>query len=181
MMDARPGVGRMIGRLLSAGATQDAAARPPTSATAGHPALEQLPEWPLRTVAILATVDRVPYAIPVSAPVRAADRSILIALKRSRGSLGRLRRRPEVALAVLAGGNVAFTARGRAQVVEEHLAATPDYAAVAIDVEQIDDHRQPAFEVESGVGRRWLDEDEQRTLRERIRELQELAEWRGSR
>ena len=180
-MDSRPRVGRRIGRLLSAGTTQDAVGRRLASAPAGHPALEQLPEWPLRTVAILATVDRVPYAIPVSAPVRAADRSILIALERSRGSLARLRTRPEVALAVLAGGNVAFTARGRGRVIEEHMAATPDYAAVAIDVEQIDDHRQAALEVDSGVGRLWLDEAEQRTLRERIRELQELAEWRGSR
>jgi hypothetical protein len=180
-MASRPGIGRMIERLLSASATLDAAGRRPSRATPRHPALEQLPEWPLRTVAILATVDRVPYAIPVSAPVRAADRSILIALERSRGSLARLRTRPEVALAVLAGGNVAFTARGRARVIEEQMAATPDYAAVAIDVEQIDDHRQAAFEVDSGVGRLWLDEAEQRTLRERIRELQELAEWRASR
>jgi hypothetical protein len=150
-------------------------------AGAGRPALEQLPEWPLRTVAILATLDRVPYAIPVSAPVRAADRTILIALERSRGSLARLRRRREVALAVLAGGNIAFTARGRARVVEEHMAATPEYAAVAVDVEQIDDHRQAAFEVDSGVGRQWLDEAEQRSLRERIRELQEIAEWRHTR
>ena len=180
-MASRPGVGRVIGRLLSAGTTQDAVGRRPASAPAGHPALEQFPEWPLRTVAILATIDRVPYAIPVSAPVRASDRSILIALKRSRGSLARLRRRPEVALAVLAGGNVALTARGRAQVVEEHMATAADHAAVAIDVEQIDDHRQAAFEVDSGVGRQWLDEDEQRSLRERIRELQALAEWGGSR
>jgi hypothetical protein len=180
-MDSCFALGRMIGRLFVAGAKQEAAEPSPASATAGHPALEQLPEWPLRTVAILATVDRAPYAIPLSAPVRAADRTILIALKRSRGSLARLRRQPEVALAVLAGGNVAFTARGRARVVEKHMAAAPDYAAVAIDVEQIDDHRQAAFEVDSGVGRHWLDEDEQRSLRERTRELQELAEWRGSR
>lgn len=180
-MEPRFAVSRMIGRLLAAGTTQAATGPRPASATAGHPALEQLPEWPLRTVAILATVDQMPYAIPVSAPVRAADRSILIALKRSRGSLARLRTQPEVALAVLAGGNAAFTARGRAQVVEEHMATTPDYAAVGIDVEQIDDHRQAAFEVDSSIGRRWLDEDEQRILGERIRELQELAEWRGSR
>ena len=155
--------------------------RRPDGVREEHPALEPLPEWPLRTVAVLATVDPAPFAIPVSAPVRAGDRSILIALERNRGSLARLRRRPEVALAVLAGGNVAFTARGRASVVEEHLAAMPDYAAVAIEVEQVDDHRQPAFEVDSGIGRRWLDDDEQSALGERVKELQELADWRSRR
>src|SRR5262245_60299088 len=32
-----------------------------------------LPEWPARTIAVLATVDDGPHAIPVSAPVRADD------------------------------------------------------------------------------------------------------------
>ena len=167
--------GRMLGRRIRP------VVRWPGGITAEHPALEQLPEWPLRTVAVLVTVDPAPFAIPVSAPVRAGDRSILIALERNRGSLARLRRRPEVALAVLAGGNVAFTARGRASVVEEHLAAMPDYAAVAIEVEQVDDHRQPAFEVDSGIGRRWLDDNEQSALGERVKELQELADWRSRR
>jgi hypothetical protein len=80
-----------------------------------------------------------------------------------------------VALTVLAEGDIAFTARGWARVVEERLARAPDYAAVAIDVEHIDDHRQPEFAVESGIDRRWLDEDEQRALRERVEVLGELA------
>ena len=40
-------------------------------------------------------------AIPVSAPMRADSRRIPIARKRSRGSLNRLRNRPEVALLLL--------------------------------------------------------------------------------
>jgi hypothetical protein len=134
-----------------------------------------LPEWPTRTIAVLATVDDGPHAIPVSAPLRAGDRRILLSLHSSRGSLSRLRDRPQVALAVLTEGNVAFTARGQARIVEEPMAAAPDYAAVAIDVEQIDDHRQPAFLVEAGVARRWLDEQERDALGERVRALAELA------
>ena len=41
--------------------------------------------------------------------------------------------------------------------------------------ETIDDHRQPAFVVESGVKRRWVDEFEQRALRKRVEALNELA------
>jgi hypothetical protein len=53
--------------------------------------------------------------------------------------------------------------------------AAPDYAAVAIDVEQIDDHRQQEFLVEAGVDRRWLDEGARDVLGERVRALIELA------
>jgi hypothetical protein len=137
--------------------------------------LGALPEWPTRTIAVLATVDDGPHAIPVSAPLRAGDRQILLSLHSSRGSLSRLRERPQVALAVLTEGNIAFTARGRARIVQEPMATAPDYAAVAIDVEQIDDHRQPGFLLEAGVARRWLDEGEREALGERVRALAELA------
>jgi nitroimidazol reductase NimA-like FMN-containing flavoprotein (pyridoxamine 5'-phosphate oxidase superfamily) len=136
---------------------------------------EPLPEWPTRTIAVLATLDDGPHAIPVSAPLRAGDRRILFSLHRSRGSLSRLRERPEVALAILTEGNVAFTATGRARIVEEPMAAAPDYAAVAIDVEHIKDHRQPEFLVEAGVDRRWLDERERDALRARVSALTQLA------
>jgi hypothetical protein len=125
---------------------------------------------------VLTTTDGVPYAIPVSAPVRAADRRVLIALHRTRGSLFRLCRRPDVALLVLAEGNIAFTARGHAAVLAEHLTASPDYAAVAIEVEEIDDHRQRTFEADSGIGRRWLDTDEQRALSASVQELRQLID-----
>jgi Pyridoxamine 5'-phosphate oxidase len=145
---------------------------PASGASSG---MDVLPEWTTRTIAVLATVDDLPHAIPVSAPVRAGDRLILLSLHRSRGSLSRLRRRPEVALAVLTAGNVAFTARGRARIVQEPMAAAPDYAAVAIDVEQIDDHRQPEFLVEAGVDRRWLDAAARDALGARVHALTGLA------
>jgi hypothetical protein len=134
-----------------------------------------LPEWPTRTIALLATLGDGPHVIPVSAPLRVGDRQILLSLHRTRGSLTRLRERPQVALAVLTEGNVAFTARGHARVVQEPMTAAPDYAAVAIDVDQIDDHRQEAFLVEAGVDRRWLDDGERDALGARVRALRELA------
>jgi hypothetical protein len=133
-----------------------------------------LPEWPPRTIGVLATLDDGPHAIPISAPVRAGDRRILFSLHRDRGSLRRLRERPRVALAILAAGNVAFTARGQARIVEEPMAVSPDYAAVAIDVEEVDDHRMDTFVVEAGVERRWLDESERDALGARVKALAEL-------
>ena len=135
-----------------------------------------LPTWPTRTVGMLATTaPDGPHVIPVSAPLRAGDRLILLSLHRTRGSLERLRDRPEVALLVLAGDDIAFTARGRASVVEEPMDVAPDYVAVAIEVDAIDDHRQPAFVVDSGVGRRWIDEAEQKALGARVAALSERA------
>jgi hypothetical protein len=136
----------------------------------GHPALDVLPEWPGRVVAVLATVSGGPFAIPVSAPVRAGDRRILINLQSSRRSLARIREEPLVALLLLAEGNIAFTARGRAHAEEP----TQDYCAVTIDVEEIDDHRQAAFVVDSGPGRTWVDENERRALGERVAALRAL-------
>jgi hypothetical protein len=132
--------------------------------------MELLPEWPGRTVAVLATLDGGPHAIPVSAPVRAGDHRILISLHRDRDSLARLREEPRVALLILAEGDIAFTARGRASAGE----LTADYCAVAIDVDEIDDHRQEAFVVDSGPGRTWVDEDERRALGERVAALRAL-------
>jgi hypothetical protein len=70
---------------------------------------------------------------------------------------------------------VALTARGRARIVQEPMARAPKYAAVAIDVEHIDDHRQGAFLVASGIDRRWVDEGEKRALGERVAALGEIA------
>lgn len=135
--------------------------------------MTRLPEWPLRTIAILATVDDAPHTIPVSAPVRGGDDTILLSLHRSRDSLARLRSRPEVALLVLAEGDIAFTARGTARVVDEPMSGAPDYAAVEIIVTEVDDHRQAAFTVAAGVGREWTDENEQRALGARVRTLRD--------
>ena len=139
-------------------------------------ALWVLPEWPARTIAILATLGHDgPHTIPISAPVRAGDRRILLNLHRSRDSLERLRERPRAALTILAAGNIAFTARGPARIIQEPIAGAPDYAAVEIDVEQIDDHRQPAFRVQAGVDRHWIEETERDALGQRIRALTELT------
>jgi hypothetical protein len=146
-----------------------------TPAQLQHATLDTLPEWPLRTIAVLATVDERPYAIPVSAPLRAGDRRIVLSLHSSRGSLARLRAHPEVALVILTGGNVAFTALGRARVFEAPLAGTSDHVGVAIDVEQVDDHRHDAFVIESGIDRTWLDENEQRALMGRLTVLTQHA------
>jgi hypothetical protein len=94
-----------------------------------HPELDVLPEWPTKTIAVLATVDHGPHAIPVSAPLRAGNRRILFSLHRSRGSLARLCGCARVALTILAEGDLAFTARGCARIVEGSLAPAPDYVA----------------------------------------------------
>jgi hypothetical protein len=130
-----------------------------------------LPDFPRRTVAVLATVDPAPHAIPVSAPVRASETRVLLSLHRSRDSLARLKRTPDVALTILAEGDVAFTARGRATVIEEPMATDEDYAAVAIEVEHVDDHRQPSFAVTGGVDREWTDPSEQKRLGARVSAL----------
>src|SRR5215471_16008773 len=130
-----------------------------------------LPAWPSRTVAVLSTVEEDVHAIPVSAPVRAGDHAIVLSLHRSRDTLGRIRRRPQVALTFLAEGDLAFTARGRATVVEEPMAADPEYAAVSIAVDHVDDHRQRAFRVTAGVDREWVDDSARAALSTRVRAL----------
>ncbi|MBF6145493.1 hypothetical protein A5780_15320 [Nocardia sp. 852002-20019_SCH5090214] len=141
-----------------------------------HPELDILPTWPLDTIAVLVTTDPSPHAIPVSWPVRADDRRILLSLKFDRGSLARLRKRPDVALLILGGGNVALCARGRARVIADPMPGAEDYVAVAIDVEVIDDHRQGAFEVEAGIQRTVLDEPELEYLRSRVATLQQMVD-----
>ena len=142
----------------------------------GHPELSILPEWPARTIAVLCTTDEGPNAIPVAAPVRAGDQRILVSLERTRGSLARLRDNPQVALAILCGENIAFTARGRTHVVHETMPG--DFVAVEIDVEKIDDHRSPGVVVESGVRVQFAD-DLDLSLQKRIDVLRELTERKG--
>ncbi|MFI5782762.1 hypothetical protein [Nocardia sp. NPDC051570] len=141
-----------------------------------HPELDVLPEWPLDTIAVLVTTDPAPHAIPVSWPVRAGDRRILLSLKSDRGSLARLRERPEVALLILGGGNVALCARGRARVIADPLPGADDYVGIALDVDVIDDHRQSAFAVAGGIQRTVLDDSELRYLESRVATLRRLAE-----
>jgi hypothetical protein len=137
-----------------------------------------MPAWPPRTVAVLSTVGEDVHAIPISAPVRAGDSAILLSLHRSRGTLERIRHRPEVALTVLAEGDVAFTARGRATVIEEPMATDPEYAAVSIAVDHVDDHRQPAFRVTAGVDRQWADQAARAALAARVQALSNTSAQR---
>jgi oxalate decarboxylase len=144
-------------------------------AKAEHRQLEVLPEWPTRTIAVLTTVGDRPHAIPVTAPVRAGDRQILLSLNHQNASLKRLRESAEVALTVLAEGDEAFTARGRARVVQEQMAGAPGFAAVLIDVEQLDDHRLPGEAVESGVAISLNGDRAEQGVDARVEALRELA------
>jgi hypothetical protein len=141
-----------------------------------HPELDVLPEWPLDTIAVLVTTDPAPHAIPVSWPVRAGDRRILLSLKSDRGSLARLRAQPEVALLILGGGNVALCARGQARVLADPMLGADDYTAVALDVAVIDDHHQSAFTVTAGIQREVQDESELHYLESRVATLRKMAE-----
>jgi flavin reductase (DIM6/NTAB) family NADH-FMN oxidoreductase RutF len=121
-----------------------------------------LPEWRAGTVAVLTTAGGAPHTIPVSTAVHAGPRRVLLALARTRESLARLRADPRCALTVLAAGDVALTAHGRATVVQDPLAGAEGVAAVAIDVEAIQSHADPRFRVDDGVRWRWTDPEAER-------------------
>ena len=132
-----------------------------------------LPEWPARTIGILTTLDAgSPHAIPVSAPVRAGDRRILLSLRGDRDSVARIQACPNVALTILAAGDVAFTARGRARLGD---VLPGDYRAVDVAVDAVDDHRQAAFGVTAGVDREWRDDAEREALGARVARLRDQA------
>ena len=76
--------------------------------------MEELPDWPAGTVAVLPTGAGEPHAIPVSTPVRKGPRTVVLALGRE--SLARLYEDPRCALTILAAGNVAATAIGREEL-----------------------------------------------------------------
>jgi hypothetical protein len=117
-----------------------------------------LPPWPPRTVLVLVTAgDGGPHAIPVSAAVRASAQRVLLGLARRRGSLARLRDDPRVALAIIAGGDVAVTAYGTARVLTEEL--TAGVVAVELEVHLVQDHNRETLVIESGVGWRWTDDE----------------------
>lgn len=152
---------------------------PPPSAvgqySTEHPALPVLPSWPRDTIAVLTTAYHALHAIPVSWPVRAGDRRILLSLRENRGSLARLRARAEVALTILGGDNVALTAHGSARVVADPMPGAADYVAIAVEVDAIDDHRQGAFLVEAGVQRIVVDQAEMDYLESRFATLRRIA------
>jgi hypothetical protein len=131
-----------------------------------------LPEWPPGTVTILSTAGETPHAIPVSAAVRAGPRLVLMGLARGRSSLARLRAEPAVALTVVAAG-VAVTAYGSARVIDETL--TEGVVAVAIDVERVQDHDRPTFEIQGSAPWRWTDAEAEARDREVRSALERLA------
>ena len=139
-----------------------------------HPHLSKLPEWPDDTIAVFIT-DPGPHAIPITAPLRAADRRILFALKHGRGSLERLRRHPQVALLIIGKDDLAFTARGTARIVQEAVRYEPEFAVVSIEVEAIDDHRLKGRSVTSGVGWDSCSQPNTRFLHAHLDELREIA------
>src|SRR4029077_11391323 len=106
---------------------------------------------------------------------RAGGTRILVRCNGCRESLARLRDHPKVALTIFAKGNLAFTARGPARVVQEPMLGAPMFAAVAIDVENIDDHRQRDFVVDSGVSLDWTNERTEQFLQEHLNPLREVA------
>jgi hypothetical protein len=112
-----------------------------------------LPDWPVGTVALLATAGPAPHAIPVSTALRAGPRTILLALGAGRESLSRLRSDPAVALAIMAEGDVALTAYGTAEPLDEPMPR--GVVAVRVIVQRVQDHRRPAFVIEAGVRWRW--------------------------
>ena len=115
--------------------------------------MDELPDWPDGTVAILATGAGAPHAIPVSLVLRAGPRALLLGLAERRGSLARLREDARCAVTVLAAGDHAFTANGRAVAFEPAGAVV----GVRIDVDELDDHNRPTYEIEDGVRWRWTD------------------------
>ena len=111
---------------------------------------------------MLSTGGGRPHAIPVSTAVRAGSRTIVLALARRRESLARLREEPRCALTVMAGGDIAFTAHGRATIVEEPMAVSDRVAAVRIDVDAIQEHGQDTFDIDDGVRWHWTDAEAER-------------------
>jgi hypothetical protein len=143
------------------------------------PQLDALPDWPSPTLAVLSTIGDELHSIPVATVLRAGARRILFSLERDHASLDRLREHPQAAIVILGDGNVAFTARGRARVVEESLPSAPDFAALVLDVDAIDDHRQPGYAVRSGIDVRGIGERNLAGLRARIDALRDLAARNG--
>jgi pyridoxamine 5'-phosphate oxidase-like protein len=114
--------------------------------------VDELPDWPEGTAAVLSTGGGEPHAIPVSTALRTGPGAIVLGLALGRESLARLRRDPACALTVFAPG-LTFTALGRAEIVSEG----ERMAAVRIDVARIQDHLTDRFVIEDGVRWRWTD------------------------
>jgi hypothetical protein len=133
-----------------------------------HPHIPALPHWPEGSVAVLSTMNGSLHAIPVVTVLRVGDRKILIALARSRGSVLRIHQHAVVAITLLIEGNHAFTARGRARIVQDTMDGAKEFSAIAIDVAEIEDHRQASFSVDSGVSLHWNSDADRTVFRDHI-------------
>ena len=120
--------------------------------------MDELPEWPDGTVATLTTHGGAPHAIPVSLIVRAGPRAVLVGLAPRRESLARLRADPRCALTILAAGDHAFTAHGRATSFDD----ANGIVGVRIEIDAIADHNRPTYEIADGIRWRWTDDAERR-------------------
>ncbi|MDX6700365.1 MAG: hypothetical protein QOF26_591 [Baekduia sp.] len=136
--------------------------------------LDALPAWEDGTVAVLSTGGGAPHAIPISTCVRAGDRAVLLALALRRESLARLRTDPRAALTFLAR-DIACTALGTVVVAREPMMISDRVAAVRLDVDELQDHRQPLFAMESAVAWRWTDDEARERDAEIRSELRALA------
>ena len=129
--------------------------------------MEQLPQWPDGTVAILTTAG---HAIPVSLVLRAGPRALLLGLAPSRESLQRLKHDGRAAITILAADDHAFTAYGRARSFDE----AAHVIGVRIEVDEIVDHNRPTYTIEDGVQWRWTDAEAEQAdaaARAALREL----------
>jgi hypothetical protein len=118
--------------------------------------MEELPDWPDGTVAVLATAGDAPHAIPVSLVVRCGPREMVIGLAPRRESLSRLREDPRCAVTLLAAGDHAVTAHGRAVEFGD----ANGIVAVRVAVDRIADHNRPTYEIDAGVAWHWTDDAE---------------------
>lgn len=125
----------------------------------GH-TLDELPEWPVSTASVLATVDAdgAPHAIPVSTARRAGPRRIVFALGPSRGSHDRLQADARATLLVMAS-DTAFSAEGTVRVIAEPLDPNGRVNGLELTVDTIWDHNGPTFGMDEGVRWHWTDED----------------------
>jgi hypothetical protein len=137
--------------------------------------MDALPEWEHGSVAILSTTGEAPHAIPVSTAVRAGPRRVLLALSVRRYSLALLRAQPRVALTIVVAGDVAVTAHCHATVRAEPMRASEGVAAIALEVESIQDHGRATFVIDEGVRWRWVDAEAERADAAIRAELLELA------
>jgi len=136
--------------------------------------MDVLPAWPPGTAAVLCVAG--PHAIPVSTAIRAGDLRVLLALGGKRETLRRLRDHdPAAALCVMTEG-LAFTAKGRAQVVKEGVEAAPALAVVEIAVDEVVDHLADGRTAMDGAAAwHWLDAKAAASDPEILAELETLA------